>query len=105
MQVSAGISGTGGGFKKFCNGETDFNDASRPIKDEEKQACADKGIEWVEFQVGFDGISLCHEPRQRLRSVPDRAGTEEHVGAREQVNNWSRYPPRLADKSLKPLRS
>ena len=58
VKVVAGISGTGGGFKKFCNGETDFNDASRPIKDEEKQACADKGIEWVEFEVGYDGLSV-----------------------------------------------
>ena len=58
VDVVVGISGTGGGFKKFCNGETDFNDASRPIKDEEKQACSAKGIEYVDFEVAFDGLSV-----------------------------------------------
>ncbi len=58
VQVTVGTSGTGGGFEKFCAGETDFNDASRPIKDEEKAACAAKGIEFVEFEVAFDGLSL-----------------------------------------------
>ena len=53
-----GISGTGGGFQKFCNGETDFSDASRPIKDSEKQTCADNAIEYVEFEVAYDGLSL-----------------------------------------------
>src|SRR5919109_3919516 len=45
VDVSVGSSGTGGGFEKFCNGETDISDASRPIKDEEKTACTSKGIE------------------------------------------------------------
>jgi len=58
VKVSVGISGTGGGFKKFCNGETDFNDASRPITDDEKKACADKGIQYTEFKVAFDGIAV-----------------------------------------------
>ena len=43
VQVTVGISGTGGGFEKFCNGETDMSDASRPIKDEEKAACDGEG--------------------------------------------------------------
>ena len=58
VKVSVGISGTGGGFKKFCNGETDFNDASRPITEDEKKACADKNIQYTEFQIGFDGIAV-----------------------------------------------
>lgn len=58
VRVVVGISGTGGGFKKFCNGETDFNDASRAIKEEEEQACAERGVEPVEFQVATDGLSL-----------------------------------------------
>jgi len=62
VDVTVGISGTGGGFKKFCNGETDFSDASRPIKDEEKDACAASGIEYVEFQVAFDGLSILVNP-------------------------------------------
>ncbi len=62
IDVVVGISGTGGGFKKFCNGETDFNDASRPQKDEEKQTCADNGIEAVQFQMAYDGLSVMVHP-------------------------------------------
>ena len=54
--------GTGDGFALFCNGETDISDASRPIKDEEATACADKGIHYVELKVGIDGISLITSP-------------------------------------------
>jgi phosphate transport system substrate-binding protein len=50
--------GTGDGFQLFCNGETDISDASRKIKDEEAQACADNGIEYTELAVGIDGISV-----------------------------------------------
>lgn len=62
VEVTVGISGTGGGFQKFCNGETDFNDASRPIRDQERQACAGNGVEPVEFQVAFDGLSVMVNP-------------------------------------------
>ncbi|MDI6857073.1 MAG: PstS family phosphate ABC transporter substrate-binding protein [Dehalococcoidia bacterium] len=62
VDVTVGISGTGGGFQKFCNGETDFNDASRPIRDQERQACAGNGVEPVEFQVAFDGLSVMVNP-------------------------------------------
>jgi phosphate transport system substrate-binding protein len=50
--------GTGDGFKKFCAGETDISDASRPIKDEEAAACKDAGVEYVELKVAIDGISM-----------------------------------------------
>ncbi len=58
VDVTVGVSGTGGGFTKFCAGETDFSDASRPIKDTEAATCADNGITYVEFQIGYDGISV-----------------------------------------------
>jgi phosphate transport system substrate-binding protein len=56
--VTVGTSGTGGGFTKFCNGETDISDASRAINDEEKQACQAKGITYQEFRVGLDGLAV-----------------------------------------------
>src|SRR3989304_7018231 len=62
VDVTVGISGTGGGVKKFCNGEIDFSEASRPIKDEEKTACADKNIQYVEFEIAFDGLSVMVHP-------------------------------------------
>jgi phosphate transport system substrate-binding protein len=58
VRVNVGVSGTGGGFKKFSAGETDFNDASRPIKDSEREACAANNIEYVQFPVAYDGISV-----------------------------------------------
>jgi phosphate transport system substrate-binding protein len=58
VQVTVGTSGTGGGFTKFCNGETDIQDASRPIDDDEKQACEAKGIKYQEFRVGLDGLAV-----------------------------------------------
>ncbi|HEY9844626.1 MAG TPA: substrate-binding domain-containing protein, partial [Candidatus Caenarcaniphilales bacterium] len=57
-QVSVGISGTGGGMKKFCAGQIDIADASRPIKEEEIQACEKAGIQFVELPVALDGIAV-----------------------------------------------
>jgi len=62
-RVTVGISGTGGGFKKFCPGETDISDASRPIKDTEKELCAKNGITYEEFKVAFDGLSVMVNPQ------------------------------------------
>lgn len=58
VKVSVGLSGTGGGFEKFTKGETDFSNASRPIKDTEKQAAEQNGIEFEELQIAFDGLSV-----------------------------------------------
>ena len=56
VQVSVGVSGTGGGFEKFIAGETDFSNASRPIKDEEKAALKEAGIDYTEFEIANDGL-------------------------------------------------
>ena len=58
VRVTVGTSGTGGGFEKFCNGETDISDASRPIKDEEKAACEAKSIEYEELTVANDALTV-----------------------------------------------
>jgi len=59
VQVTVGISGTGGGFERFCAGETDISDASRPIKeDEEVPVCQKNGIEYTELQIANDGIAV-----------------------------------------------
>jgi phosphate transport system substrate-binding protein len=65
VQVPVAFSGTGGGFKKFCVGETDLNDASRPIKAEDEGeglACTTNGIDWVELQVAIDGLTVVVNP-------------------------------------------
>lgn len=63
VRVNVGFSGTGGGFEKFCRGEIDISDASRPIKDSEVQACADNGIDdIVELQVAIDALTVLVNP-------------------------------------------
>ena len=57
-----GISGTGGGFKKFCSGDIDINDASRPIKASEVEKCADEGVEFIELPVAIDGLTVGVNP-------------------------------------------
>jgi phosphate transport system substrate-binding protein len=64
VQVTVGVSGTGGGFERFCSGETDVSDASRPIKaaEEAQELCADAGIEFLELPVAFDGLTVAVNP-------------------------------------------
>ncbi len=63
VQVIVGISGTGGGFKRFTAGETDISNASRPIKDVEAEQAAANGIEYIELKVAFDGLSVMVNPQ------------------------------------------
>ena len=58
VEVTVGVSGTGGGFKKFVAGEIDINDASRPIKDKESKKAAERGIGFIELPVAYDGLSV-----------------------------------------------
>jgi len=62
VNVTVGVSGTGGGFKKFSRGETEISDASRPIKDKEKVACEENGISYVELEVAYDGLAVLVNP-------------------------------------------
>ena len=62
VRVNVGVSGTGGGFKRFTVGETDISDASRPIKEAEAQAAADNGIEYYPLRVAMDGLSVMVSP-------------------------------------------
>jgi len=63
VRINVGISGTGGGFKRFVVGETQISDASRPIKDSEKEQAAKNGVEWVEMPVAYDGLSVMVNPQ------------------------------------------
>ncbi len=62
VMITVGVSGTGGGFKKFCRRETDINDASRPIKESEIMACERNGVEYIEFTVAYDGVTVVVNP-------------------------------------------
>lgn len=89
VKISVGSSGTGGGFKKFCAGETDISDASRPIKDEEKATCRAAGVEFVELKVASDGLSVMVN---RGNTFVDCLTTDELKkiwGPNSPVKNWS----------------
>ncbi|WP_407652961.1 PstS family phosphate ABC transporter substrate-binding protein [Bdellovibrio svalbardensis] len=58
VRVTVGVSGTGGGFKKFCRGETDIQDASRPIQQKELEACRAKGVKFIEIPIAFDAAAI-----------------------------------------------
>ncbi len=99
-QVSVGTSGTGGGFEKFCAGETDISDASRGIKDEEAAACAAAGIEYVELQVGSDGITIVTNPENdwatcltvdQLKAMWEPSST---------AKSWKDIDPSFPDEAL-----
>jgi phosphate transport system substrate-binding protein len=83
VQVTVGTAGTSGGFEKFCNGETDISDASRPIEPEEEDACAENNIEYEELQVANDALSVIVNPNNpvtcmtvdQLNTIWDRGST------------------------------
>ncbi|WP_413582199.1 PstS family phosphate ABC transporter substrate-binding protein [Bdellovibrio sp. HCB288] len=63
IRVTVGVSGTGGGFKKFCRGETDIQNASRPITKEEMKACRDSKVTYYELPIAFDAIAIVVNPK------------------------------------------
>jgi phosphate transport system substrate-binding protein len=62
-KVTVGISGTGGGFQKFCRAETDISDASRPIRAAEIEACKTGGVEYIELPIAYDGLAIVVNPK------------------------------------------
>nr|WP_281352371.1 PstS family phosphate ABC transporter substrate-binding protein [Phytoactinopolyspora alkaliphila] len=69
VQVTVGTSGTGGGFEKFCNGETDISEASRPIKDEEAAICESNGIAFEGLTVANDALTVLVNPENPLQCI------------------------------------
>ena len=105
MQITVGTSGTGGGFEKFCNGETDISDASRPIKaDDETEGpnCEKNGIEYAELQVANDGSDGRRQPGERLGRLPHRRAAQDDLGAGAEgtVTNWNQVDPSFPDEKL-----
>ena len=69
VKVTVGTSGTGGGFEKFCVAETDANDASDAIDDEQEKMCADNGVQWEEIQVANDALSIAVNPGNPVKCL------------------------------------
>ncbi len=101
VRVTVGTSGTGGGFEKFCNGETDISDASRPIEDDEKKACAAKGVEFQEFQVANDALTVVVNKDNDWAEclTVDQLQTMWAPGSK--VTNWNQVDPKFPSEPLK----
>jgi phosphate transport system substrate-binding protein len=100
VDVSVGSSGTGGGFEKFCNGEIDISDASRAIKDEEKQACATKRVEYQELTIGIDGLSVLTNRANTFVDCLTVAELKKIWEPKSKVKNWSQVRSGFPSKPL-----
>jgi phosphate transport system substrate-binding protein len=103
VRVTVGISGTGGGFKKFCAGETDMSNASRPIKDTEIELCKQNGIEYVEIPAAFDGLSVVVNNENNFATClkPDELKTMWETSAEGKINKWNQIRADFPDQDLK----
>jgi len=102
VRVTVGVSGTGGGFKKFCAGETDISDASRPIKEEEAQLCQKNGIEFVELPVAFDGLSVVVNPENNFAECLTVEELKKiwEPAAQGKVKNWNQVRSEFPNQPL-----
>lgn len=101
VRVTVGESGTGGGFRKFCRGETHISNASRPISASEMATCRAAGIQYVEIPVAFDALTVVVHPSNPLRSITvaqlRRIWEPEAQG---RINNWRQVDPSFPDMPL-----
>ena len=99
-RVTVGVSGTGGGFKRFCAGEIDISDASRPVKDSERQECAAAGITFHEIRVAWDGLSVVTNPGNDFVDCLTTAELKTIWEPGSTINNWSQVRAGFPDKKL-----
>ncbi|WP_103174513.1 PstS family phosphate ABC transporter substrate-binding protein [Paracoccus sp. SY] len=101
-RVTVGSSGTGGGFKKFCRGETDITGASRPIRDEEIELCKASGIEYIELPVAMDGLAVIVNPANDWATCMsvEELKTMWEVAAQDKVKNWNQVNQNFPDAPL-----
>ena len=101
-RVTVGISGTGGGFKKFCRGESDISNASRPILEPEMQACRDAGVRYIELPVAFDALTVAVSPQNDWAKTMTVAELKKlwEPGAQGKVTRWSQVRPGWPDAEI-----
>lgn len=103
VKVTVGISGTGGGFKKFCRGETDISDASRPILKKEMEACKAAGIKYIELPVAYDAMTVVINPKNSFIKQLTVAELKKmwEPAAQGVVTTWKQVNPAWPDQPLK----
>ncbi|MCX4512171.1 PstS family phosphate ABC transporter substrate-binding protein [Streptomyces sp. NBC_01619] len=100
VRVTVGTSGTGGGFEKFCNGETEISDASRPIQPEEKARCDRNGVKFEEFQVANDGLSVVVDKDNDFAECLTVEQLRKIWEPGSEVTNWNQVDPAFPDLEL-----
>lgn len=103
MKVTVGVSGTGGGFKKFCRGETDISNASRPISASEMVDCRKIGVEYFEMPVAFDALTVVINPRNTWLKQATVAELKKmwEPAAQGKVMRWNQVNPTWPDLPMK----
>lgn len=101
VKVSVGIAGTGGGFKRFVVGDTDINDASRPISEKEIAECKKNGIEYLELKVAIDGLSVVVHPQNDWCKAMTVAQLKALWSPGSTVKKWNELDPKWPDAEIR----
>lgn len=102
VRVTVGVAGTGGGFRKFCRGETVIQNASRPIRDAERDECARAGIEYINLLIGYDGITVAVNPRNDWARSITTAELKKiwEPAAEGRITRWNQVRAEWPDRPL-----
>ncbi|MBT9315165.1 PstS family phosphate ABC transporter substrate-binding protein [Leptothoe spongobia] len=102
VNVTVGVSGSGGGFKKFCAGETDISNASRPIKDKEVALCEEAGIDFIEVPIAFDGLTIVTNQGNDWAQclTVEQLNTMWSPESEGSVSNWNQVDASFPDQAL-----
>jgi phosphate transport system substrate-binding protein len=103
MKVTVGVSGTGGGFKKFCRAEIDISNASRPIATSEMKDCKAAGVEYFELPVAFDALTVVINPRNTWLQSATVADLKKmwEPAAQGKITRWNQVNPAWPDQPMK----
>ena len=103
VKVTVGISGTGGGFKKFCRGEIDIANASRPIQRKEMEDCKKAGVQYIEMPVAFDALTVAVNPRNNWIKTMTVAELKKmwEPAAQGKITKWNQINPDWPDEPFK----
>jgi len=103
IRVTVGISGTGGGFKKFCRAEIDIANASRPIQKAEMEACKAAGIDYIELPVAYDALTIAINPKNTWSTTITVAELKAmwEPSAQGKITKWNQINPAWPDEKIK----
>ncbi|MFM9967679.1 MAG: PstS family phosphate ABC transporter substrate-binding protein [Burkholderiales bacterium] len=102
VRISIGISGTGGGFRKFCRGETDVSNASRPILKAELEECAKHGVQFIEMPIAYDALTVVVNPKNPISSITvDELKRMWEPDAEAKILRWNQVNPNFIDRPLR----